>query len=107
MPRGRALSGTYKNNNASHLGFSSRDLGEILLDLGELVAEELQGMVVYRSLLIGRLRGRPHMLLHHRQLSVVARPQHLALHETLLELLYLPATFQRGYLQSGLKRVDR
>jgi len=88
----------YKNNNASHLGFSPRDLGKILLDLSQLVAEELQGMVVYRSLLIGCLRGRPHLLLHHRQLSVVTRPQHLALDETFLKLLYLPAAFQRSYL---------
>lgn len=58
-------------------------------------------MVVYRSLLIGRLRGRSHLLLRHRQLSVVARPQHLALDEPLLKLLYLPAAFERGYLLRG------
>lgn len=87
-----------ESNNMSHLGFSPRNLGEILLDLSELVAEKLQGMIVYRSFLIGCLRGRPHLLLHHRQLSVITRPQHLALDETLLKLLYLTAAFQRSYL---------
>lgn len=94
----RAISDTYEGNKASHLGFSPRDLGEILLDLSQLVAEELQGMIVYRSLLISCFRSRPHLLLRHRQLSVVTRPQHLALDESLLKLLYLPAAFQRSYL---------
>lgn len=88
-------------NNATYLGFSSRDIGKILFDLSQLVAEKLQGMIIYRSLLIGRLRGRPHLFLRHRQFSVVTRPQHLALNETLLELLDLPTTFQGGYLLAG------
>lgn len=58
-------------------------------------------MIVYGPLLLGRLCGAPHLLLQHGELSVAPGSQHLALDQSLLQLLYFSATLQSGYLRPG------